>query len=167
MRFTLESTYDENGRKQIYNLGADILTYACTGEGELFEGKILLIGDWTENDMHDTIRAEQPGIAVLYNAYLLLRDEKNTLPWYLLLILLLLFWGVAATAIWNKSDYLSRQMERIQLFLNKHRILKVCLRFVSVMLVLQLICIFTYFVFGRYINILTIGIILTLISFFL
>ena len=167
MHFAIEDNYDASGRKQLYNLGTDILNHACTEEGKLFKDKIILIGDWTENDMHDTMRAEQPGISILYNAYLILRDGKNSIPWYMLLILLLLFWAVSIIALWRKNAYLSQcqYIQKMQQYINQHKILMVCFRFISIIFVLECVFVVCYFAFDRYINILAIGVILTIISF--
>lgn len=167
MRFSIENTYDEKGRKQIYNLGADILPYALTNNGALFADKIVLIGDWTENDMHDTLRAQQPGIAILYNAYICIKDGINTLSWVMLIALLILFWAVSVVALWEKNAFLSMLTSSMHEKIEKNIILKIGAKFFSITISLKLIFVIIYFVWGRYINILAIGIVLTILSLLL
>lgn len=65
--------------KRVYHLGADILDEGCPRE--LFQDRIVLIGDFYEHDMHDTAIGQVPGILILYAAYRALVDGKNVIPW--------------------------------------------------------------------------------------
>ena len=75
----------------VYHLGKDILDAGCPKE--LFDDKIILIGDFYERDMHDTAIGQVPGIMLLYSAFRALMDKKNHIPGFLYIILLLIFWG--------------------------------------------------------------------------
>lgn len=90
MDYVVESDYSEDGEKLLYQLGTDIID-GIDGSAPLFNDRIILIGDWKENDMHDTIRHEQPGIAILYNAFLALKSGKHHVPFWILLLLFVLF----------------------------------------------------------------------------
>lgn len=90
MEFTIHSDYSPEGEKQLYQLGADILSN-LDGSAPLFEDKIILLGDWKESDMHDTILHEQPGIAILYNAFLALESGKHYVSFWVVLLLFVLF----------------------------------------------------------------------------
>lgn len=75
--------------KLIYHLGADLLDAGCPRE--LFEDKIVLIGDFFERDMHDTAIGQVPGIMLLYAAYRALNEGKNQVPYVYYFILYLIF----------------------------------------------------------------------------
>lgn len=88
---TLSSKYGDLylEEKLIYHLGADILDAGCPKE--IFENKIVLIGDYFDRDMHDTAIGQVPGVMILYSAYRTLIDKKNQVPWYCYLILFIIF----------------------------------------------------------------------------
>lgn len=167
MRFTVEDGYkninDCMGEKLIYNLGADILDDP-TLSPDFFKDKIILIGDWTENDMHDTIRLEQPGVLILYNAYLALRDGLNRLSWWLILLLLVVYWALCLYAVFPLNPTLAAKNQGFIEWEAKHRVLKFFLNLCSIALILQLVCWLCYFLFDQYVNVLVISILLSLVS---
>jgi hypothetical protein len=76
------------------NLGADVVDLYREGyiSGKFFDGKVILIGDLTENDMHTTIAANQPGPVVVYNAYLALVNGDHVIPFWVYALILLVLW---------------------------------------------------------------------------
>lgn len=104
-RFILYDDIDENpennalGNGQEYetvveNLGTGLVDAIQYGGGleMTFKDKIVLIGSWYDDDMHDTIVGEQPGISIIYNAYLALVNRDNHVPFLIYFMLFLLFW---------------------------------------------------------------------------
>ncbi|MFY8026132.1 MAG: hypothetical protein ACOVNO_12305 [Sediminibacterium sp.] len=69
---------------------------------QYLQNKYILIGDF-ENDVHDTYLNAQPGLLILFNAYLHIEHERHILSiWYLLLLYLLIYLVVWMHAA-NKS----------------------------------------------------------------
>lgn len=147
--FTIESDYDSNGRKLIYNLGADLLDDGSLDE-ILYREKIILIGDWTENDMHDTIRIEQPGVVILYNAYLALRNGLNALQWWMIVLLLIFYWSLCFFTMMPLTALNNRFSE----WAKRNKIRNYFFHLFSVGTVCTLFCALLYFLQGRYINVL-------------
>lgn len=79
----------------ILGLGAEILPALQVFDEyiEAFDDKIVLIGDWLENDIHDTIIGPQPGTAIIYNAYLSLVNGDNIPSVWVMLLLTMILWG--------------------------------------------------------------------------
>lgn len=64
-----EDFYDSQGEKTIYNLGADILdVYDESGIGEIARDRIIVIGDYSTNDFHDTYAGAVAGPVIIMNA---------------------------------------------------------------------------------------------------
>lgn len=78
-------------RKTIYNLGTDILDDDPEYVLPLFKDKIILLGDWRDRDMHVTFLNFQPGIVLLYNAFLCILNGKNRVSFWILLLLFVVF----------------------------------------------------------------------------
>lgn len=76
------------------NLGSDIVDLYNEGyiSGKFYDGKVILIGDLTEYDMHTTISANQPGSVVIYNAYLALVNGDHVIPLWIYAFILLVLW---------------------------------------------------------------------------
>lgn len=78
-------------KKTVYNLGSDILDDDPEYVLPLFKDKIILLGDWRDRDMHVTFINYQPGIVLVYNAFLCLLEGKNRVPFWILLLLFAIF----------------------------------------------------------------------------
>ena len=76
-------------KKMVYHLGADILDADCPPP--MFEDRIILIGDFFEQDMHDTAIGQVPGVLLLYAAYRGLVDGANEVPAFCYFALFLIF----------------------------------------------------------------------------
>lgn len=88
--------------KSIYHLGSDILTTECPKE--LFDNKIILIGDFCEHDNHETASGETHGPLILYSAYLALEREKNIIPlffYFLLFFIFFIYTQIVYKGGWN------------------------------------------------------------------
>ncbi len=119
----------ENGQEYetvVENLGTGLVDAIQYGGGleMTFKDKIVLIGSWYDDDMHDTIVGEQPGISIIYNAYLALVNRDNHVPFMIYLMLFLLFWVEAIFLLRKvyREELLafskSRQDHRLSRFIN-------------------------------------------------
>lgn len=80
--------------KKILNLGADILDLGIDIPS-LVKDKIVVIGDYTEDDIHDTYIGKIAGPVININALEALRNNELEIPWTLILFLLLFYIAVA------------------------------------------------------------------------
>lgn len=98
-RFAIYDDYyleDGQPHRTVHNLGYDIVnSISIEGLDKKLEDKIVLIGSWKEEDIHDTVIGSQPGISIIYNAYLGLVHKDNRIPVWIYVLLLLMFWAQA------------------------------------------------------------------------
>lgn len=92
------STVNENTdiawqEKRILNLGADVLDMDIDIPS-LVKDKIVVIGDFTEDDIHDTYLGKIAGPVININALEALRNNEAEIPWTLIFFLLLLYTAV-------------------------------------------------------------------------
>lgn len=73
--------------KRILNLGADILDMGVDIPS-LVKDKIVVIGDFTENDIHDTYLGKIAGPVININAFEALRNNELEIPWSLIFFLM-------------------------------------------------------------------------------
>lgn len=158
--------WDDNGEKQIWNLGADILEEPMD-MAPLFQDKIVLIGDWAEYDIHHTIRGPMPGTAIVYNAYLSLKKGANRIQWLVILVLFLSFAGELSYAFryfWKECPEKSRLNE----FSQKYPLLDALARLLASWLgytgILWIVCTVIYLVEGFFVNAFIVGSIIAFVS---
>jgi hypothetical protein len=91
----ISESYAISEQKAWLNLGADILQVSQMLDLEkMFENKIILIGSFTEDDIHSTIAGDMPGIMINYNAYHALTAGDHKVNIFALIILYLIFYIV-------------------------------------------------------------------------
>lgn len=92
MYIRADAPYRSNGEKSFLNMGADILTYADDIDWqEFFRDKYVVIGAFSEDDIHATYAGNVPGCLINYNVFLALLRGKHTVPLTLLSGYFLLF----------------------------------------------------------------------------
>lgn len=176
------------------NLGADVVDLYNEGfiSGKFYDGKVVLVGDLTENDMHTTISANQPGPVVVYNAYLALVNGDHVIPFWIYALILLVLWVDSmflfrhvftlkvADWKWLKATetFLSKSVDLVATWnsvTGKQRFKKVSVElFRAVMSIamalltynslLILLMIFVYYTSGVYVNVIFVGTIISAIS---
>lgn len=84
--------------KKILNLGADILDMGIDIP-TLVKDKIVVIGDFSEDDIHDTYLGKIAGPVININALEALRNNELEIPWTLIIFLLSLYCAVCYQTI--------------------------------------------------------------------
>lgn len=79
--------------KKILNLGADILDIGIDIP-TLVKDKIVVIGDFSEDDIHDTYLGKIAGPVINVNALEALRNNELEIPWTLIIFLFALYFAV-------------------------------------------------------------------------
>lgn len=77
--------------KNILQLGTEVLPYLEAGLTGMFTDKIVIIGDFFDQDVHTTVAGELSGPIITYNAYENLRDRKNEVSPVLLIMIFLAY----------------------------------------------------------------------------
>lgn len=159
--------WDQNDEKHIWNLGADILE-TPVDMSRLFQDKIILIGDWAEYDMHYTIRNQMSGTAILYNAYLSLKNGAHYVRWWVLFVLFFTFWGEWAFAFRFFRTVPDHGERGCGKFFSAHPILRsVCCAFLSWVGytgILWVVCFIIYLLCGFFVNAFIIGSVIALFA---
>ena len=113
VRYYINGAYTADGEKNYYNMGADLLGEE-SGEAltELAKGKMVLIGDFVERDMHATYRIDLPGILVHYNVWRSLMEHRAYMSFWLLALLLLMCFAITIAQLkgFSFADMLSRRV---------------------------------------------------------
>lgn len=105
--------YSGGQLKSWLNLGVDILDVRHMLNLEaLFKDKIILIGSFTEDDIHSTIAGDMPGVMINYNAYYALSQGRHYLNIIAFFILFLVFFITTVSVLNDKhlSDYIPQRL---------------------------------------------------------
>lgn len=166
---------------RIYNLGAHVVEPYEKGltSGKFFDGKIILIGDLTDQDIHDTIVGAQSGTVIIFNAFLALLNGDNIIPFWVYLLLFVVFWLESMFLFRHKFGLKISSLKivrRIRVCCLRKLSLKgrnrlngflgILLDFVSYSTPLVLVALFIYAVCGIFVNAIIIGVIFFTISLF-
>lgn len=156
-----------------------------------FDNKIVLLGSWTNDDIHSTIAGMQPGVVVVYNAYLALKNMDNNISVWIYLLVFVVVW-LELMIVFRHSyanllkESLNKRLQRgkllkikhkkarlrIEKFLKKHRkmatvlrIMKVCIAaFINYGLPLTILMVVVYLASGVFVNIIIVGFFLSIVN---
>ena len=115
------SEYDDNGDKNYYNLGSDILTnYSKTELAALTKDKLLLVGNLVD-DMHDTYAGLKPGTVITYHALRSLLNNEHIVSFRLMLFIGALFFFISLSlfrkeSIIKKIPFIRHTKSKVLLF---------------------------------------------------
>lgn len=177
MRFMIYDVYSPDGEKLIYHLGADIVEYPEEYVRDLFDGKIVLIGDWLQDDIHMTMRSSQSGVSILYNAYLSILNRDNILPFWVYLLLFITFFLESMFMLKDYWKFKAPDWKIVRWYrglaevnighFNIGRLLRSALAFFSYSTPLILVCAFIYVTCGVFVNAIVIGTLFYIVSVFI
>lgn len=88
------SDAEDSGMLQYYNLGSDVLDLGVDVPS-LAKGKIVVIGDFTENDMHATYMGPIAGPIININAFYALVNDDLSIPYLEIIFLLILYFAIS------------------------------------------------------------------------
>jgi hypothetical protein len=145
----MQGTYNQASEKNYLNLGADLLDLIRNETSAIFKNKIILIGDLTEHDIHSTTDGLMPGVLVNYNAFRMLMENRPITSVFLWVMLFAVFFAATMMIFTTKkiTDLIPRngilKSDFVQFVLS-------VVEFSLILLVVNIIC---YFVWGRFIEI--------------
>lgn len=143
-----------------YNLGTDILDTDIDLK-ELFNDKIVIIGDVSENDLHDTYLGKIAGPVINLNAYYALINDNLSIPFPGIILLFLIYMGISyylikRYSIFNIIPYFKRF---------KSKTFKFLLSFLSLSFIFSILGFFGYLIMGMEVDILVPSLYFTLFGY--
>lgn len=104
-----QSPYGKRGNKIYYNLGADLLDVYDNDElAQLAKDKVVLIGDFTCGDMHDTYAGQMAGPVIIINAIEALRQGDDRIKTTSALLLAIGYFMICLAAITPKHAWVGK-----------------------------------------------------------
>ncbi len=125
--------------KPYLNMGADILDYRDLDEdwGSVFGGKVIVIGSFTDEDIHLTYAGDLPGCVINYNVFASLMDGRHKVPFLLILVYFLIFFAMSCMLLRN-GDAGTQSLGWLWAKL-----------FVIYSIILTIVCIFVFTIWGQ------------------
>jgi hypothetical protein len=124
MRFpvTMWNEYDEEGNKTFYNMGCDLLELdTLINIADYVKDRIVVIGDYTDVDIHDTYFGPIAGCLINYNAVLALQQESYIINWSSISMLFVMYFLVSL--LLTKGVSLKANVEKIWKSVSLHVLL--------------------------------------------
>jgi hypothetical protein len=144
------------------NLG-DILALPAEEIESLVKDRIVIIGDFEDRDIHDTIFGNMPGSLILLNTFIALENEDPVISFPFLLFLLLAFCLISWTCVSNGNlleDFANSRNNRGFVY-HTIRIFKGFLGYFSYFLLLYVFC---YFLFDKHLTVLILSLYMEIIN---
>lgn len=133
----------------LVNLG-DLLRMKDSVFYKSINNKIILIGDYYERDIHQTLFGKMSGTLILLNIYLSLIAGENLISIGLFLLLFIGYFAISFD-LFSESDIKER---KYAVKISRTKFGKFLLKYLSYVFYLTVISVITYFVFNIHINIL-------------
>ena len=146
---TLEGMYAEDGSRNYYNLGADLLNYEEELlTDKLIKGKYIFIGDMELNDRHETVVGDMPGLVILANTFISLMHRQHVIP-FPVKILLFIIYFIFSYQIFSRKSLFARIVEwRSKKDIDSFPFLGFVLSWFTYSLILTFFCIISYYTYG-------------------
>jgi len=142
----------DRNAERMYNLSnlGDLLRLPDSAFYKSVNNKIILIGDYYERDIHQTLFGKMSGTLILFNIYYSL-VKNETLISFGLLFLLFIGYFIISYDLFSESELRERKYARK---LSRTKFGKFIFKILSYVVYLMIISTVTYFVFNIHINIL-------------
>jgi hypothetical protein len=155
---------DRNSERMynIVNLG-ELLRMNDSVFYKAVNNKIILIGDYYERDIHQTLFGKMSGTLILLNVYFTLLNGENLISFGLFLLLFIGFFLISVELFSDKS----LGERKIVAKYTQKKFGKFILKYLSYVLYLAVLSILTYLIFNIHLNILILAVYLKSIDSFL
>lgn len=174
-----DSAYTLEGEKTWYNLGMDLLgskfifgndtipgTPELYSNPELTKGKYIVIGAFSKGDMHYSYLENQPGPAILFNAYLALLHGHHIISFGVSLLLFVSFFILSFLILGRQTidEAIAEEAGNNKIANTTRRILGVAASWIGYSMFLTMICAITYLWMGEVYDIFITATVFQLIS---
>lgn len=124
------------------------------------KNRIVMIGDLQERDMHQTLVGNMPGVIILLNIFLTLKESENLIKPLFLFILFITYFLISLD-VFSDKNILERKYIRK---LSQHRVGKFFVRLLKYMVYLIFASVIIYILYNIHINILIMAIYFKLVD---
>ena len=157
----IRQSHIDNNEVTMWNLG-DILKYSSPEEIQsIAKGKIVVIGDFYEFDIHDTLLGKQPGPLIIVNTYLgLLKGVPKITFWGFFFVWLLYF--ACSLYILRLHGY-RKKIQTSRFFRGK--VMKFVLKYFSYLVFFSLYTILLYALTGKHFELILFALYFNLFEF--
>lgn len=146
----------DNGEVLIWNIG-EAITFPVEEVKSIAQNKVIIVGDFYDYDIHQTLLGEQPGPLIVANAYLgMLQGVPRIKFTDGLLIFLLYFFSTMYVLIWRKH--------KDKLITGKRKFTNL-FKYLTYILVFSLYSIFLYLLTSRHFQLLIFGLYFNLFEY--
>ena len=165
MQILFDGPYDDNGNKNFYRLGSDILIDPSSIT-DFVKGRYIFIGDLEHNDIHQTVQGEFPGTVISSNIFFAILHEQHLVSWIVTVILFIVFYLFSWSIYTSQSlmDYivvaLSRWMPKINNTFTQN-----ILSLLGYTSLLSILCLLFYYFFNTSYDIFFTAVIFQIINF--
>ena len=142
--------FSENSQYKydLINLG-DFLYLPDSAFKKLTQDRLIIMGDFEENDVHETIYGRMSGPLILQNTFLALENEDNVISPFFVLYLFICFFIISGYCI----DFKTRQKRGFYLIKAKNHFIDEALGFLTYLFFLALISSISFIFFNiQFIN---------------
>ena len=146
-------SYDLSEKSQykydIINLG-DFNFLPDSAFKKLTNNRIIIIGDYEVNDVHETIYGKMSGPLILLNTFLALESGDNIISPFFVIYLLVCFFIISGYCL----DYATRQRKKLYFFKVQNHLIEEALGFLAYLFLLVLVSSISFFLFNIHLTIL-------------
>lgn len=135
----------------------DYKAIAETNIAELTKNRILVIGDFSDADIHETIYGATPGPLILLNVYLALREGDNIFSIWFILFLFAGYYFISYNCFRGRDMFVS-YINRISKKIKQFNRASFFLNFMSYILYFILLSVLSFFFFNIHITILVLAV---------
>lgn len=154
------------------NLSPDPYPYVNLGEfmslpdsviANTIKDRIVMIGDLQERDMHQTLVGNMPGVIILLNIFLTLKESENLIKPFFLFILFITYFLISMDMFSEKNILERKYIKK----LSRHRVGKFFARLFKYIVYLIAASVIVYILYNVHINILIMAIYFNLVDLLL
>ncbi len=133
----------------LMNLG-DFVFLPDSAFKKLTQNRIIVIGDYVLDDVHETIYGKMSGPLILLNTFLALENEDNVISPFFVLYLFVSFFLISGYCL----DLEIRQRKKLYFFKVKNHLIEEALGFLAYLFLLALVSSVSFFLFNIHLTIL-------------
>ncbi|NOS56743.1 MAG: hypothetical protein HOP37_10875 [Cyclobacteriaceae bacterium] len=150
----------DNNEITVWNVGEALDNFTPEEIQETVKGRLLVVGDFYENDIHQTFLGEQPGPLLMINTYLGIVKGR---PKITLLLFSLVFMLYFATTWYVLSRRNNERVLKVVMF--RQKIGRFFLKYLTYIVVFTLFTVFVYVVTGQHLQLLLFALYFNVIDF--
>ncbi len=150
----------DNNEITVWNVGEALDNFSAEEIQQTVAGRLVVIGDFYENDVHQTFLGDQPGPLLLINTYLGLVNGQARISLKLFLLVFLLYL-IATVYIFHFHG----QRKLLEYQTRKNRVMQFILKYFSYIVIFGLFTVLTYTLTRQHLQLLLFAIYFNVLDF--